>query len=232
MPLPWLGLLVDLLPGRGDLVDLVGAVVEEAGVGDARHAPDLVLVVTGSSVEGMNSALRASTYGVMSSSHFCEANSAVQTTSASKTSQSRGLGALALDELVALLVGGLRELEQLGVQARVGLVELLDGPLEVARGVLAGAVRTSPFALSIDATSILGALGLAGAPRATAAAPRRRRRTRRRRMPWRQPGTPPTKACDPSCSPPRIALGSRIMPFSRRVRIGRLSTAFVLSRRG
>src|SRR5882724_11395436 len=41
-----------------------------------------------SSVDGMNSALRSLTVSVMSNSHFCAANSAVQITSEKKTSHS------------------------------------------------------------------------------------------------------------------------------------------------
>src|SRR3954447_26793488 len=56
---------------------------------ETRGAPKILPSnVTVWSVVGMKSSLRVWTYGVMSSSHFCDANSAVQTTSSSKASQS------------------------------------------------------------------------------------------------------------------------------------------------
>src|SRR3954454_1886087 len=59
---------------------------------ETRGAPKILPSnVTVWSVVGMKSSLRVWTYGVMSSSHFCDANSAVQTTSSSKASQSPDL---------------------------------------------------------------------------------------------------------------------------------------------
>jgi hypothetical protein len=60
---------------------------------------------------------------------------------------------VALNQLAALLVGGLRKLKQLRGHTGVLPVELLDALHEIAREIPAGAVSHLPEALAIEAGS-------------------------------------------------------------------------------
>src|SRR3954451_23649077 len=134
-------LLVHLLPGRRDLLDLVVAVVEEARVRRLRHAKLLVLERNG--LKRRLDEVRLAALDVR--------RHVVQPLLRRKLRGPDDVGGkdvalarlrlLALDELLALGVGGSRELEDLHRDAGVLGVIGLDPRVRVAGSVLAGAIR-------------------------------------------------------------------------------------------
>src|SRR3954452_5370920 len=134
-------LLVHLLPGRRDLLDLVVAVVEEARVRRLRHAKLLVLERDG--LKRRLDEVRLAALDVR--------RHVVQPLLRRKLRGPDDVGGkdvalarlrlLALDELLALGIGGSRELEDLHRDAGVLGVIGLDPRVRVAGSVLAGAIR-------------------------------------------------------------------------------------------
>src|SRR5262249_52345055 len=130
---------VGLLPGRRRLLDLARVVVEEAGVRVERHG--LVLAVDLGRVErGRDELALARLDGRrdVAQPALGRKLGGPDDVHAGPVAPGR-LGLLALDELGALSVSRGRELEQLGVHARVLLVVELDHLAERAGGVLADA---------------------------------------------------------------------------------------------
>ncbi len=184
------GDLVDLLPGLRHLLDLVGAVVEEARVGLLRHGPGLA-VVRGR-LERRRDELALTLLHVrrqVQQPLLRRELSRPDDVGVEDVALAR-LRLLALDELVALLIGGLGELEQLGREALalVLLVEDLDRFLLRAGGVLARAVGDlSLGAVHRGEVDRLGTLRRSGLLRARRCRLRLRLRRRRRN---RRPGRP------------------------------------------
>ena len=173
MPSVSAALRVDLLPGLGRCVDLVGAVVEEAGVGLVRDAPHLVLVGGGGERGRDEVVLAALDVRRQVVEPLLDGELGRPDDVGVEDVALGGLRLLARDELVALLVGGLGELDELGGDAVVLGVERLDRlrswtrscPCRAERDLALGGVHRG----RVDH---LGALD--GRPGVASAPPRRR----------------------------------------------------------
>src|SRR5829696_9232861 len=102
----------------------------------------------------MNSSLRDSMYGVMSVSHFCDANSAVQTTSDSNTSQSADLARWRWMNWLRCSSADSGNSRSFAVRPGLAFVNSLTPSLRSPEVSLPVQYVTLPLALSIDAGSI------------------------------------------------------------------------------
>ena len=172
----WRRRLVDVLPGGRRLGHLVGAVVEQRGVGVVRHAPSTCPRSCPSrAVDGMNSSLRCSITGgdVLDPALAGELGRPDDVDAHHVAIVGPGLRAL--DQLVALLVGGLGQLQQLGCDARAPSLNAAIGLGERAAHVLGQAERDV-------ALGAVGSVGGEGLPPPVTPAWRRCRRCLRRRV--------------------------------------------------
>src|SRR5215213_5087158 len=103
----------------------------------------------------MNSALRFSMYGVMSSSHFWEANSAVHTTSDSKTSQSADLARWRWVNWLRCSSADSGNSSSFAVRPGFALLNSLTPSMRSPEVSLPVQYVTLPLALSIDFGSIV-----------------------------------------------------------------------------
>ena len=178
---------------RGRVGHLVGAAVEQPRAGDLRHRPvaavvlvrrqrrrDELVLAALDVVAQVHDPLLLGELG--DPDHVGLVDVAV-----------RRLGLEALDRLLALLVGSVRELDELGLQALVlvALVEAVDGAVVAAAVVLAGAERDG-------AGRVLGLRRARAPPSRPACSPSPRPPVRSSRRPRRRRGpAPPPRAVPP-----------------------------------